>query len=40
LPKRKLSFVLQDAVNYISKSQVRMLHNLTFGVGYTFKNYK
>lgn len=38
LPKRRLNFILQDAVNYISKSEVRMLHNLAFGVGYTFKN--
>lgn len=37
LPKKRLNFILQDAVNYISKSEVRMLHNLAFGVGYTFK---
>lgn len=38
LPKKKLNFILQDAINYISTSEVRMLHNLAFGVGYTFKN--
>ena len=38
LPKKRLNFILQDAINYISKSEVRMLHNLAFGVGYTFKN--
>jgi len=38
LPKKRVNFILQDAINYISKSKVRMLHNLAFGVGYTFKN--
>jgi hypothetical protein len=38
LPKKRLNFILQDAINYISTSKVRMLHNLAFGVGYTFKN--
>ncbi len=38
LPKNKLNIVMQDAVNYISRSDVRMIHNLTFGIGYTFKN--
>lgn len=38
LPKKKLNFILQDAINYISTSKVKMLHNLAFGVGYTFKN--
>ena len=38
LPKKRVNFILQDAVNYISKSKVRMIHNLAFGVGYTFKN--
>lgn len=38
LPKKRLNFILQDAINYISQSKVRMLHNLAFGVGYTFKN--
>lgn len=37
-PKKKVNFILQDAINYISKSKVRMLHNLAFGVEYTFKN--
>lgn len=38
LPKKRLNFILQDAINYISTSKVRMLHNLAFGIGYTFKN--
>jgi len=37
-PKKRVNFILQDAINYISKSKVRMLHNLAFGVEYTFKN--
>lgn len=36
-PKKRVNFILQDAINYISKSKVRMLHNLAFGVEYTFK---
>lgn len=38
LPKNKLNFLIQDGVNYISRSDVRMIHNLTFGIGYTFKS--
>ena len=37
-PKKRVNFILQDAINYISKSKVRMLHNLAFGVEYNFKN--
>ena len=37
-PKKRVNFILQDAINYINKSKVRMLHNLAFGVEYTFKN--
>ena len=37
-PKKRLSFVLQNTVSYISKNSVRMLHSLSFGVGYSFKN--
>jgi hypothetical protein len=38
LPKKKINFILQDAINYISTSKVRMLHNLAFGIEYNFKN--
>jgi hypothetical protein len=38
LPKKRVNFILQDAINYISTSKVRMLHNLAFGVEYSFKN--
>jgi hypothetical protein len=38
LPKKRVNFILQDVINYISTSKVRMLHNLAFGVEYTFKN--
>lgn len=38
LPKKRINFILQDAINYISTSKVRMLHNLAFGIEYTFKN--
>jgi hypothetical protein len=38
LPKKRVNFILQDAINYISTSKVRMIHNLAFGVEYTFKN--
>lgn len=38
LANKKVNFILQDAINYISLNKVRMLHNLAIGVGYTFKN--
>jgi hypothetical protein len=37
LPNNKLNFIIQDVINYRSKNQIRMIHNLTFGIGYTFK---
>ncbi len=37
-PKNRVSFIVQDALNYISTSEVRMLHNLNFGVGFSIKN--
>jgi len=36
LPKRPLSFVFQDVINYRSISSVNMIHNLTFGLSYKF----
>jgi hypothetical protein len=38
LPKKRINFILQDAINYISTSKVRILHNLAFGIEYNFKN--
>ena len=38
LPKKKVNFILQDVINYISTSNVKMLHNLQFGIEYSFKN--
>jgi len=38
LPKKRVNFILQDAINYISTSKVRMIHNLAFGIEYNFKN--
>lgn len=38
LANKKVNFILQDVINYISLNKVRMLHNLAIGVGYTFKN--
>lgn len=37
-PKNKLSFLVQDAINYISTSKVKTLHNITFGIGLSMKN--
>jgi len=37
-PKNRLNFIVQDALNYISTSKVRMLHNLSFGIGFSMKN--
>jgi len=37
-PKNKVNFVLQDAINYISTSKVRMLHNFTVGIGFSIRN--
>lgn len=35
-PKRQLNFIIQDVVNYRSNSDVKLIHNLTFGVSYKF----
>lgn len=37
-PKNKLSFLVQDAINYISTSDIKTLHNITFGIGFSMKN--
>ena len=35
-PKKPLSFIIQDVINYRSESQVKLLHNISFGIGYKF----
>ena len=35
-PKKQLNFIIQDVVNYRSNSDVKLIHNLTFGVSYKF----
>ena len=35
-PEKSLNFIIQDAINYRSISSVKMLHNITFGIGYNF----
>lgn len=35
-PNKLVSFVIQDVINYRSESQVKLLHNVTFGIGYKF----
>jgi len=35
-----VNFTVQDVVNYSSSSNVKMIHNLTIGLSYTFKNEK
>jgi hypothetical protein len=37
-PKNKVNFIVQDVLNYISTSEVRMLHSINFGVGFSIKN--
>ena len=32
----KFNFLIQDIINYRSKSSVKLIHNITFGVGYKF----
>lgn len=34
LSKKHVSFVIQDLFNYSSKSEVKLIHNLTMGIGY------
>lgn len=33
---KKVSLIFQDVVNYRSQSEIKMIHNLTVGVGYKF----
>jgi hypothetical protein len=35
-PKNKLNFIIQSQMNFRSSSDVKMINNLTFGVGYKF----
>jgi len=35
-PEKSLNFIVQDAINYRSLSSIKMLHNITFGIGYSF----
>lgn len=35
-PENKLNFTIQDVFNFRSKSVVKLIHNLTIGVGYKF----
>jgi len=35
-----LSLTIQDVINYSSRSTIPMIHNLTLGLSYTFKNNK
>jgi hypothetical protein len=34
LPKNKINFTISDILNYRSQSNVKLIHNLTIGVGY------
>jgi hypothetical protein len=33
---KPFTFIIQDVVNYRSSSTVRLIHNLSLGVGYKF----
>jgi hypothetical protein len=33
----RFNLLIQDIINYRSKSSVKLIHNITFGVGYQFK---
>lgn len=33
-PKNKLTFTIQDVVNYRNQSNTKLIHNLTLGIGY------
>ena len=37
-PEKKLNFTIQDIFNYRSQSSVKIIHNLTIGIGYKFQN--
>lgn len=36
LPQKKFNFIISDILNYNSLSNVKILHNLTIGIGYKF----
>ncbi len=36
---KHVNFIIQDVFNFSSKSAVRLIHNITLGIGYTFCNY-
>ena len=40
LPLNKISYTLQGNVNYRSKSKIKNIDNITFGITYTFKHTK
>lgn len=40
LPLNKISYTLQGNVNYRSKSNIKNIDNITFGITYTFKHTK
>jgi hypothetical protein len=35
-PKKPVSFIIQDVLNYRTDSQVKLLHNINFGISYKF----
>ena len=35
-PKNKLNFIIQDALNFRSLSNVKMINSTTFGISYSF----
>ena len=35
-PKKPVSFIIQDVLNYRTDSPVRLLHNINFGISYKF----
>jgi len=40
-PNKKLNFIIQDALNFRSVSNIKMINNTTFGISYSFnKNIK
>jgi hypothetical protein len=39
-PKKKVSFLIQDAINYISVSNIKMIHTLSFGIGFSIRSKK
>lgn len=35
-PKKPVSFIIQDVLNYRTDSQIKLLHNINFGISYKF----